>query len=223
MTGERYPKVDQMITAVTVRDGNARVLAGTVLVAKPRGIVVVLEEPMPVKGQVLTMLYGGGDRVLRLRTRVNEIIDGKKALVEPEGAVSEGERREFLRAESMLQVQAQAVGTESQPSPETSTTQARQWERQLVDLSGSGVSFLHADAADKGDLFFVQLLLPAPKETIVSAVGEVVRCKPSDDGRHRIAIHFTTIEEDDRDAAINYVFRKYYEALAHQLHGAPAP
>jgi hypothetical protein len=216
----QFPKEDQMVTAVTVRDGNARVLAGSVVVSKPRGIVVEFEKPLPEKGQILTLLYGGSERVLRLRTRTVEIISDTKVLVEPEGDVTEGERREFLRASSELPTSVATTTADGALPGPVSVEEAGAWTAEMLDLSGSGVSFPYDSVADKGDHFSVQAVIDEPVPHVVSATGVVVRCLPEEDGRHRVAIHFTEISENDRDVLINYVFRRYYEALAERLHGA---
>lgn len=220
MSSEQFPTEDQMVTAVTVKEGNARVLAGTVVVAKPRGIVVNFEPPLPDRGQVLTLLYGGAERVLRLRTRVVEVIGSSKVLVEPEGPVTEGERREFLRTLSTRPTTAARAKAGSQPPSPADLATAEAWPAQELDLSGSGVSFTFNDVADMGETFSFSTVIDEPTPQVVSAVGDVVRCLPNDDGTHQVAIHFTAISESDRDVVINYVFRRYYEALAERLHGA---
>ena len=216
-----------MITAVTVRGGEVTVLSGTILVAKPRGVVVrfEIEAPgeAPARSQTVTLLYGGGDRVLRLRTIVSEVIDNTKVLLEPVAPVTEGERREFLRAEAAVQLHAEVVGPDyvlpgEQSAPETG------WDDQVVDLSGSGVKFLWDSLCQKGDLLFVQLALPTTAGHVVRAIGEVVRAiRDAESGKLDVAVHFSTVHEDDRDRLINYVFRKYYEQLGTNLGAAIDP
>lgn len=219
---ERFPTEDQFITAVTVRDGNAAVLAGRVLVAKERGIVVRFEtdgEPLPPRGNAITLLYGGGDRVLRLRTTIAEVIDGAKLLLEPTGAVTEGERREFLRTDAEIDVRTEAVGPDYVLPGEASAGAPKpDWERQVADLSGSGVGFLWDGLYRKGDLVFVQMILPTPVPSAVNAIAEVVRAsRDADSGKQRLAVHFTALDERDRDVLINFVFRKYYEQLGSRI------
>lgn len=219
MTNERYPTEDQMITAVTVKGGNVKVMAGAVVVSKRRGIVVRFEPDaegdMPERGQTVTLLYGGGDRVLRLRTAVAEIIDGQKWLLEPVAEVTEGERREFLRADAGLRLSAEIVGPGHilpKESPPGANPDA--WTERQVDLSGSGVKFLWDQICRKGDLVYLQMVLPLPAPTVVRAVGEVVRANLDQQrGLIDVAIHFTTVAELDRDLMINFVFRRYYEQL----------
>ena len=219
MSSDQFPKEDEMVTAITVRDGNARVLAGTIVVAKPRGIVVTFETPMPERGQVLTLLYGSGERVLRLRTRVVEVIGDVKVLVEPEGGVTEGERREFLRASRDLPALVKPSNASAKLPSSPPLSESKSWPVQSLDLSGSGVSFTNSELADKGEFFEIHAVLDEPEPRMFSAIGEVVRCLPSEGDTHSVAIHFTTISEDDRDAVINYVFRRYYASLAEALHG----
>lgn len=222
MSEHSYPVEDQMITAVTVKDGNAQVLAGTTLLSKPRGIVVRFEahdtDAVPSKGRTVTLLYGGGVRVLRLRTIVAEVIDGLKLLLEPVSEVTEGERREFLRAESLVKLHAEVVGPDYVLPGETGAPPGPDMTELMADLSGSGVRFLWDSLCAIGDLMFVRLVLSEPQNSVVCAVGEVVRAdRDAESGTIDVAVHFTTIEEQDRDRLINFVFRRYYEQLGSAL------
>jgi hypothetical protein len=221
MGTERYPVEDQLITAVTVNGGNASVMAGKVMVSKERGIVVRFESDsvLPTRGQPITLLYGGGERVLRLRTTVAEIIDTYKLLLEPTGPVTEGERREFLRTDVALDVRAEVVGPDYVlPGEHHSPVGQPGWERQMVDLSGSGVSFLWDGLCRKGDLTFVQMALPVGHSPLINSIGEVVRASHDpESGKQRVAVHFTALDERDRDVLINFVFRRYYEHLGSSL------
>ncbi len=222
MSVERFPTEDQFITAVTVRDGNAAVLAGRVLVAKERGIVVRFEtdgEPLPSRGNGITLIFGGGDRVFRLKTSIAEVIDGAKLLLEPLGPVTEGERREFLRSDVEVDIRSEAVGPDYVLPGESSAGEPKpDWERQIADLSGSGVGFLSDGLYRKGDLVYVQMVLPTQVPSTVNAIAEVVRAfLDVDSGRQRLAVHFTALDERDRDVLINFVFRKHYEQLGSRI------
>jgi len=213
-----------MVTAVTVKNGDAHVLAATTLLSKQRGIVIRLEghdaAHMPAKGQTVTLLYAGGERVLRLRTVVQETIEELKLLLEPIEEVTEGERREFLRAEAEVQVYADVVAPGydlpgSAPDPGGSG-----WSEETVDLSGSGVKFLWDGECKKGDNLFVRMILPSPGGPVVNALGDVVRARPHESKRLEVSVHFTQVEEIDRDLMINCVFRKYYQQLGSALGAA---
>lgn len=215
-----------MVTAVTVREGDVRVLAGTVIVSNPRKLVVRFEatDGLPSRGQTVTLLYGGGERVLRLRTVVAEVIDQSQALLEPVSPVTEGERREFLRAEAVVRLRAETVGPDyvlpGEPAPPTGPG----WENQTVDLSGSGVKFLWDSLCKKGDLMLVQIVLPAPGDPTVRALGEVIRAqRDAESGKLDVAVHFSTVAESDRDRLVDYVFRRYYEQLGSTLGTAFEP
>ncbi len=227
----RLPNEDQGITAVTVREGRASVLSGRILVAKDRGIVARFDADgggVPERGQIVTLLYAGAERILRLRTRVSEIIDGDgpkgadkfKLLLEPEGVVTEGERREFLRSETPVDIRAERVGADA--TDVVGRTVSTPWERQVADLSGSGVSFLSDIPADRGDLLFVQLVLATTASPVVNCIAEVIRAQP-EEGRIRLAVHYRTVDERDRDVLINHVFRRHYEQLGSKLGAAFEP
>ena len=218
---EKYPTEDQLITAISVKDGNASVTAGRIVVAKERGIVVRFEseDGLPLRDQALTLLYGSGDRVLRLRTTVAAVIDGTKLLLEPTGPVTEGERREFLRADAAVDIRAEVVGPDyvlpGEPLGRSGNTD---WDRQVADVSGSGVSFLWDGLCRKGDLLYVQMGLPVGASPIVNAIGEAVRAgHDPESGKQRVAVHFTALDERDRDLLINFVFRKHYEQLGTRI------
>ncbi len=222
MDGERYPLEDQMVTAVTVKKGDAHVLSGITLLAKQRGIIVRFEpheaDHIPDKGQTVTLLYAGGERVLRLRTVVAEIIEGLKLLLEPVAEVTEGERREFLRAEATVQLYCDVVSEEYELPGSAPDEGAQGWVEQIVDLSGSGVKFLWSGLCKKGDTLFIRMVLPSPNNPTVNTLGHVVRAKHhAETGRLDVAVHFDRVEERDRDLMINCVFRKYYEQLGSAL------
>lgn len=218
MDTDGFPAEDQMVTTVTVRDGNAHVLKGTTVLAKARGVVVRFDgseaENMPTKGQTVTLLYSGGARVMRLKCAVTEVIDGLKLLLEPLGAATEGERREFLRTAADVKLYAEVVGPEYRLPGETEPFEVPGWIDLELDLSGSGIKFLWDSLCQGGDLMFVRMVLPTPQAPVVNGIGEVVRAKhDAASGKLDVALHFTSMSETDRDLIINYVFRKYYEAL----------
>ncbi len=220
MDSERYPAEGQMVTAVTVRDGDAHVLVGTTILQKAERLVVRFEADdsahVPTKGQSLTLLYGGDVRVLRLRAKVTEQIEGLKVLLSPQGPVTEGERREFLRAEIPVRMYCEVVGPDHVLPGEESAPDTSQpgWSDETVDLSGSGVRFFWDSICKAGDLMLVRMQLPLPSNPVVAAIGEVVRAKhDADSGKLDVATHFTTVAMPDRDRMINCVFRTYYDQL----------
>ena len=214
-----------MLTAVTVQQANVRVLAGTTVAASERCIAVRFEDgdvaAIPVKGEQLTLLYGGGARVLRLRACVTDIIGEQKALLEPQGPVTEGERREFLRAAATVRLWAEVVPEDTEiEEPGPSNADAQKWSETTVDLSGSGVKFTHPTVrVKKNEHLLIHMGLGNPVTSVVSAIGAVVRARPSksSEGQLDIALHFTTVPELSRDRMINCVFRMYYKQLGNQF------
>ncbi len=225
------PSDDQMVTAVVVHDGNVKVIAGRVLVAKRRGVVVNFDldgEPggktsAPAeRGQTVTLLYGGGERVLRVRTVVAELIDGRKLLLEPTGPVTEGERREFLRAELQLRISAAQLRDGAVPATVSAGLAQRVGERplQTVDLSGSGAKFIWDGPIDRNSQVALAIALPSPVGAVVTGVADVVRAEPLEGGHVDLAVHFVDLGEAARDDLINAVFHKYYEALGARMGAA---
>lgn len=217
MDTDGFPAEDQMVTTVTVRDGDTYALKGTTVLATAHRVVVRCDvsaaERMPVKGQIVTLLYSGAC-VMRLKCAVNEVIEGLKLLLEPLGPATEGERREFLRTSADVKLYAEVVGPDYRLPGETEPFEVPSWTDIELDLSGSGIKFLWNSPCRGGDLMFVRMVLPTPQSSVVNAIGEVVRANPdAASGKLDVALHFTSMTETDQDLIINYVFRKYYEAL----------
>lgn len=216
MDSLRFPKEDSLVTAITVIDGNARVEAASVVVSNERTIAIEFKNAqaiLPNRKDALTLLYGGNERILRLRTRVSHAIGSGRVILSPDGPVTEGERREFLRAETELSmlVVPDAENTNSEPAELSDP----RWHSQTADLSGSGLSFHSSQDYTPGTTLHVQLRLNDNPTRVLTATAGVVRSQAVDasDGPFRIAAHYTQISEDSRDALVSAVFQRYLAQL----------
>jgi len=80
-------------------------------------------------------------------------------------------------------------------------------ETQLVNISGSGISFTSEQAYDIDDDVEITFVLH-PVFMMINANARVVTCDELDDGRYRLAIEFRNLSEDDRDLLIRHVVKK---------------
>jgi hypothetical protein len=220
-TPERYPQNDQIITVVAVSNGAVSVGGASVILSKEKRVVIRLTDDdcgTPIKGQPFTLLYDRGEeRILRLKTRVSDVIDGRKCLLEPTAPVSEGERREFLRAQVMGRVYLEQIDEDFELFDEAEEVDSSRWLLQELDLSGSGVKLEWEEPCKKGDSILVCLVL-GDDASPISAIGRVVRARPNKkSGKFDVAVQFSRLSESDRDRLINVVFKHIYQQVGNRF------
>jgi c-di-GMP-binding flagellar brake protein YcgR len=82
-----------------------------------------------------------------------------------------------------------------------------------VDLSGGGVRFESDTPLSVNQVLRLDLVL-VPEYYNLNTIGTVVDCKPvGASGNYHIAISFSDIQENDRDAIVRHVFKKQSEQL----------
>lgn len=220
MTDNPLPQEDQQVTLISVRDGNISVTSARALVVKPRKVALrvdtaLSELPSWQADQSLTMIYTHGDRVMRLRGVLREQVDAERITVEPVGEVKEGDRRDYRRADVGARVYAQkSTGRTPQEARtlqlgETVPLESPQFERQVVNISGSGVSFTSRNQFHMGDLVDVRLVLDKPTNALVTITGVIVRAVDTDDS---YAIRFAELSEADQDLIVYSVFSNHFAA-----------
>ena len=215
---EQYPQDDQSITVVSINKGNVSVGVATIVLSKVNRIVIRLEDDehgTPVKGQSFTLLYDrGGERILRLKTTITDVIQGGKCFLEPTGPVSEGERREFLRAQITGRSYLEKVEDDYELIEEHDSVDSSRWYEQEMDLSGSGVKLDWDGSCKKGDRLRVTMVFEG-NQSLVTAVGKVVRARPSKGGNGLldVAVHFVELSESGRDRLNNVVFKHFYQQV----------
>ncbi|MDP6944862.1 MAG: PilZ domain-containing protein, partial [Myxococcota bacterium] len=182
MSEHQLPTEDQLVTMVSVRDGNIHVTSARVMVSKPKSLGLrvdtSLSEVAPFeRAQPLTLLYASNDRVMRLKAVVRSPIDDERLTVQPVGDVKEGDRRDFRRANIL-------VGTYARPTSAQTAAEARaeqldlvaaddQYFEQMINLSGSGIQISSKVDWASGTLLDIRLRLPLPKPSPVCVIGEV--------------------------------------------------
>ncbi|MGM0578269.1 MAG: PilZ domain-containing protein [Myxococcota bacterium] len=220
MPDKPLPGEDQLVTMVSVREGNIYVTSARVLVSKATAIGLhvdtsLSEPPSFDRAQPLTLLYTRGDRVLRLKAVVREPIDSERLTVQPVGDVKEGDRRDFRRADVRANVYvAAAEGDDLEAAREAqmgSSVSDDQFREQEINLSGSGAQIVADAPYDAGSLLDLRIILPLPTPTRVAVIAEVVRSEGEDAGA-RIATRFAEISETDQDLVVYTVFSRYFEA-----------
>lgn len=220
MSDKPLPTEDQLVTMVSVRDGNIYVTSARVLVSKPKAIGLhvdtsLSEPPTFDRAQPLTLLYTRGDRVLRLKAVVREPIDEERLTVQPVGDVKEGDRRDFRRADITAKVFCRpiAAGSAARESQLSRAVDESEYEELEVNLSGSGAQFTTTvGGIEDGGLLDLRIVLPLPTPTAVKVLADVVRATPQEDGRTLVATRFGEISESDQDLVVYTVFSRYFEA-----------
>ena len=70
---------------------------------------------------------------------------------------------------------------------------------ETVDVSGSGLLAVFAEPIDEDEPVQVELILPTGNGEPIKAVAHVVRSRKIKKNQYQVALHFDTIESDDRD------------------------
>ncbi len=70
---------------------------------------------------------------------------------------------------------------------------------ETVDVSGSGLLAVFTHPIDAGEPVRVELVLPSGSAGPIEAVAHVVRSRKIDDNQYQVALHFDTIDSEDRD------------------------
>lgn len=219
------PLEDQQVTIVSVRDGHISVLPAKVLVVRPHKIALSLDAPSAEAqrwqdGQALTLLFTHGEHIMRLRAELRERVADDRVMVEPIGEAKEGDRRDFRRADVDARIRVRkcasrdtAIAREEQlatPIPDESP----EFESQLVNLSGSGVSFESRESFSAEDLLDIRIGLELRPRRVVSMIGRVVRI--IDRGEPNIpivAVRFAELSEADQDTIIYSVFAAHFATV----------
>ncbi len=82
-----------------------------------------------------------------------------------------------------------------------------------VDLSGGGIRFESDAPLNVNQVLKLDLVL-VPEYYNLTTLGEVVDCRPiGSSGLFEIAITFSEIQENDRDAIVRHVFKRQSEQL----------
>jgi hypothetical protein len=78
---------------------------------------------------------------------------------------------------------------------------------EVVDISGSGVTFECVEPLQTGSALELVMVLRLNPLRLAAAVGEVVRCEARERG-HVCSLSFTRIRETDQEAIVQFVFQE---------------
>lgn len=218
------PEEDQQVTIVSVREGHISVLPARVLVTRPHKLALSLDAPSAeaqrwTDGQALTLLYTHGEHIMRLRAELRERVSDDRLMVEPIGEAKEGDRRDFRRADVDARIRVRkcatrdtALAREAQLA-EVVADDSPDFERQTVNLSGSGVSFETAEPFTNEDLVDIRIALEMRPRRVVSMIARIVRLIPREGARTIVAVRFAELSEADQDAVIYSVFAAHFATV----------
>ena len=222
MSDTPLPQDDQLVTMVTVRDGNIFVASTTVLVSKPNSVAVeidtsISEPPEFAQGQDVTLLYASGDRVMRLKSTVQEIVSSSRLTLRPAGSPKEGDRRDYRRADVTARLYVKALeGSDVAAARATqmnTDVSEEQFGSNNINLSGSGVQIESNIEFAPETLLDIRMHLPLPGNDLVQVLGRVVRSRPTDEaGNFSVAVRFAEIAEADQDRVVYTVFSRYFQS-----------
>jgi len=91
----------------------------------------------------------------------------------------------------------------------------------LIDISASGIHFLHSNEIKPGTPLEIGLALPAQPNSLMDVAAEVLRCDTYDKSgageyKYEIGLVLTDILPDDQENIIRYIFQKQREEIRHQ-------
>ena len=221
----------QLVTAISVRDGEVHVLRGHVVRADADVVTLQLDDAAVADttlrtGARLTLNYLVEAHGWRVRARVDAVRPGGAVDVGLLERPTRGENRDFIRAELTLPTFVERLGTTDLPEAQGLQLRHRTappdpgWTERTIDLSAGGVRFLWDRLARKGDLLDVRFVLPGGEEP-VEVIGRVVRVRARDAGQE-IALRFEGVDERVQDALFEAV-SSIYHAEIHRRLGATAP
>lgn len=157
-------------------------------------------------GDELAITYSAEDGIYNLKARVSDAeYDPLKLNLTLTEDVAHTQRREFFRLiRPFVRARYRAVsGPEDIFNTELTEAPVR-------DLSGNGIAFIipKEDELPSGTPLITEVELS--NGNFISLVGEVIRCIPDQPvvGRSLLCVHFSVIEERDRDRIIGHLFRE---------------
>ena len=74
-----------------------------------------------------------------------------------------------------------------------------------INISAAGIRFFSKDEIKKGSFLKIQICIPLFPAFVIPSLGQVTWTRKEGDN-FKIAVKFTAIHEDDKDALIHYIF-----------------
>lgn len=81
-------------------------------------------------------------------------------------------------------------------------------QEQPVNISASGIKFIHGERVDIGDIIEIKMLLPTYPSIGIITYGNVVRVMEIGSGKYEVALNFTDLDDDIRDEIIQYTLKR---------------
>ncbi|MCL6472900.1 MAG: PilZ domain-containing protein [Firmicutes bacterium] len=157
-------------------------------------------------GAELTLTYSAEDGIYRFRGKVVKVTqDPLQISFSLIDNVEHTQRREFFRLiRPMVRARYRPIG-----GPED-IFDAELIEAPVKDLSGNGIALIipKEDELPSGMPLVMEIELMSGRQ--INLIGEVIRCIPNDPvvGKSLLCVHFSVIEERDRDRIIGHLFRE---------------
>ncbi len=149
------------------------------------------------------------DRPFRLRSTIEEVIDGEKLRLKAVEMSMHFGDREFFRVDADLTFKYRRMveGEEAKP---------RQMSGR-VNISGCGIRLPLLDAVRLNEKIALTLILSQDPLKVVRCVAQVKRLCPFSGGQKGAALHFVEIEPADRDAIIAFCMAAQREELRNKV------
>ena len=101
MAKTERPRIGQKVTVILVRDQSAEVGSGVALGVDRTSVVLEMptNQASRYESSQVTLIYLAGDRVMHWKMKCAAIVDDLRWALISEGDPTEGERRDFFRAQ----------------------------------------------------------------------------------------------------------------------------
>lgn len=149
------------------------------------------------------------NRPFRLRSTIEEVIDGEKLRLKTAEMVMHFGDREFFRVDADLTYKYRRL-------VESEDAKTRQMSAR-VNISGCGIRLPLLDAVRLNEKIALTLILSQDPLKVTCCVGQVKRLCPFSGGQKGAALHFIEIEPADRDAIIAFCMATQREELRNKV------
>jgi c-di-GMP-binding flagellar brake protein YcgR len=149
------------------------------------------------------------DRPFRLRSTIEEVLDGEKLRLKAVETPMQFGDREFFRIDTDLTFKYRRL-------VEGEEAKSRQMSAR-VNISGCGIRLPLPDAVRMNEKIALTLVLSQDPLKVARCVAQVKRLCPFSGGQKGAALHFLEIEPADRDAIIAFCMAAQREELRNKV------
>jgi hypothetical protein len=154
---------------------------------------------------VCRIYFNEGGRPFRLRSSIEEVLDGAKLRLKVADTTVPFSNREYFRVDANLTVKYQRLVEGEEAQPRSLSTR--------VNISGCGIRLPLEDPVRLNEKIVLTFVLSFDPLKEVRCIGEVKRFCPLSGGKKGAALHFVEIESADRDAIIAFCMAAQREEL----------